>query len=558
MPIFSSDGQAYENEFDLTLGRPIQPKSDLSQQSSSESNPSQKAPQSPTEGRTEVKTGGGSSSTPELTDDEIQRRIDEGTQKGESLIANYGAAVIKGLATLPQRAIEASQQHLDTGEPYDVGPVTETSMAIAGLHAPFIKPGTLGVFGGSMAKGADIAKQVDAHIAEAAGMSAERIWKDTGWYRGTDGSWKFEIPDTNAKINPTEDIRSMHERTQGDLRLSDILDHPDLYHAYPDLADIQVKLLPNDYPVSGFFRSKDNLIAFKDNLLPKSSTDALIEKMGGWTKSGNVSIEAQQEYLKRVLTHEVQHAIQHREGFAAGANYLKGTDLATSFDKAVEEQFSQVQPILAKAKEVGFPNLTPEEQLALIKTRKILETHVAFRKSAEELGKLNYMRTAGEVEARNVEKRLTNKDITSIPTKGEAYHPEDQIVSRQSQTYDPYSLDGLGKDVDPNLKVVWRDEPKGPANDNTPIPAPLDIAERSWQNYIKDVKPEDVPHQEAMWGGAEQYAKAEGIPIHEAFSELVNDMWLRQGYTKQRFTPELAKRFMKVERAKLQGIKAVD
>ncbi len=55
-------------------------------------------------------------------------------------------------------------------------------------------------FGGINAKYADFKRLGEAYRLEAEDYMPRFIWNKTGWYRGTDGKWRFEISDAKAKL----------------------------------------------------------------------------------------------------------------------------------------------------------------------------------------------------------------------------------------------------------------------------------------------------------------------------------------------------------------------
>lgn len=112
----------------------------------------------------------------------------------------------------------------------------------------------------------------------------EQIWADTGWFRGEDGNWKFEIPDSKVV------------RNFGGKRLADVLDHPELFKAYPALARVRVRM--TDGENSGFLHTYFGDVIF----LGRKQTP---------------------EDMVNSVHHEIQHWIQKREGFSAGDNYRK-------------------------------------------------------------------------------------------------------------------------------------------------------------------------------------------------------------------------------------------
>lgn len=79
------------------------------------------------------------------------------------------------------------------------------------------------------------------------GKNELEIWRDTGWFRDKDGAWKFEIGDKNAKLNP---------KFQSGGKLGELLEHNELFKAYPELRDVKVVKMQSDAP-SGAMLAKE-------------------------------------------------------------------------------------------------------------------------------------------------------------------------------------------------------------------------------------------------------------------------------------------------------------
>ena len=62
--------------------------------------------------------------------------------------------------------------------------------------------------GGIKAKTADVGRLADAEHMEQGGADSETVRRETGWYRGYDGKWRFEIDDSKMRfINHREESR---------------------------------------------------------------------------------------------------------------------------------------------------------------------------------------------------------------------------------------------------------------------------------------------------------------------------------------------------------------
>lgn len=144
-------------------------------------------------------------------------------------------------------------------------------------------------FAGTEAATADLEKLEIAKGLEQNGVEAEQIRWETGWYRGADDLWRHEIDDSGMRLKITEDISNYN-------RLGELIDHPALFAAYPDMKMMDVT----------FHRLNEG------NHGKYNRTFDSIEV--------NYDLKNDPEQLQEVLVHEIQHAVQAREDFASGAS----------------------------------------------------------------------------------------------------------------------------------------------------------------------------------------------------------------------------------------------
>lgn len=154
-------------------------------------------------------------------------------------------------------------------------------------------------FAGEKAQTANRQKLQEAKELQAKGVANETIRQQTGWYKGMDGKWRYEIDDSQMEISKT---------ISNYMRLGDLMQHEKLFAAYPDLADIDVVFQSLDASVNGSYHPQFDSI----NLSYKLKNDPI--------------------GLKDALVHEIQHAIQHREGFTNGAT-------AASWERKIKAGF---------------------------------------------------------------------------------------------------------------------------------------------------------------------------------------------------------------------------
>lgn len=118
-------------------------------------------------------------------------------------------------------------------------------------------------YAGPKAKTGNVGTLEQAQKLEDVGKAtAEEIRQQTGWFRGMDGMWRFEIDDSKMKIR---DI----DITSGETKLSEVLDHPELFEAYPQLKDVTVSAFPSifHFGVMGRYNSERKEISMSDEFL---------------------------------------------------------------------------------------------------------------------------------------------------------------------------------------------------------------------------------------------------------------------------------------------------
>lgn len=256
-------------------------------------------------------------------------------------------------------------------------------------------------FAGARASVADHFSLARARERLAAGEDAEAVRLDTGWHRGAEGRWRFEISDADARLvgfRGTTGGQALREAT-----LAEVLDHPRLFAAYPHLAAIRVaaRIVPGSV-ISGVF------------------TPAYPARGDAQAVSARAEVEGPtaQDVLSALL-HEVQHAVQDHEGFAPGGA-PKGGDyfLPTGV-------VQQLRLLSEQADALGL-------QSQFEKARSLRERAAALRrKEAFHV----YRRLAGEVEARNTQARrlMTDDERRSSPPTATADVPPQLVVVNQDR-----------------------------------------------------------------------------------------------------------------------------
>lgn len=246
--------------------------------------------------------------------------------------------------------------------------------------------------------GAKTAKKPMLDLAEemlAKGATRDEIWNATGWFKGADKKWRFEADDSGAVTRGYGPMTDIVAKRGGTAK--DVLRHPELWDAYPELGDVSVQPFVGPEGSRGTFQPAD--------VLDESSRGIL---------GLNNGLRGSQ--MGSTMLHELQHGVQTMEGFARGAHpdeYASGAMFhqnARSLQSALSKEltggltakpheiaewikYGDPNRIASIVKEHGFAS--PDEALAFLKQQDEMRTPMS-----------QYKRTAGEVEARNVQKRM--------------------------------------------------------------------------------------------------------------------------------------------------------
>ena len=248
-----------------------------------------------------------------------------------------------------------------------------------------------------------------ARMMEEAKKDAKTIKMATGWERGTDGKWRYETSDIKPK--PFEEWMN-----KKNLKLGDIIDSDSgLFEMYPELKDFKVTRgkgkSTNAAIYTGLGKIEINFSKFK----PYMSIPSNREKING--------------ILHRVINHEIQHAIQDSEGFAQGVspNAFR-PDAPIGKLREMEEADGRM---VERYNAMSYTEKALGEGVRL--KERILENRKEYNALASKyrFGMDGYTRAAGEVEARNTEKRIgmtEEERRASLASETEDVAPEDQIL----------------------------------------------------------------------------------------------------------------------------------
>lgn len=380
------------------------------------------------------------------------------------------------------------------------GTLTEYALGTAAASTPFKVPkASLRTFGGTSSDkltGGDqwgLQTDVDYDLEEgllkaqdkaARGIDQRTVWEDTKWFQGKDGRWRFEIDDNKAKFFDTspdltagsssmrvsdyfdpfwyssglrskeltpkefwQGLRGQEAVFEGPLK--HILDHPSLYEHYPFLEDMNVKLKP----------SRDAHIDWGKNEIVIGSHNTF-------------------EYMKGQLLHEVQHAIQYKEGFSLGGNtgmfskhpLVKKQVHAWKENKVeldkIKKQLDSLKKDLITTSGADQTQLASAVKRLTSKGRELIDKG---QNISDDIGRTQYnlyQSLYGEEEARAVAARLN----LSAKEKAEMF-PEDSY--NLSRSYTGNTNPSYNADTGTPIKILRDEKPEfaeGGAVESSPRP----------------------------------------------------------------------------------------
>lgn len=317
-------------------------------------------------------------------------------------------------------------------------------------------------YGGVNANTADQKTLARAQELQMQGEDDERVRKETGWHTGMEGKLRFEIDDSKMKYHrggdaafsrnhpdyaeyqklvdkmltgsaeawkPEDQGRlqeldktwgreygRLSERVdRGSATLEDVIDHEELFQAYPQLRNVRVEFKELPGNTQGYFSPSKNKIALDSKL--RSAPEATI-------------------------IHEIQHAIQKAEGFASGASpeYWQ-----QHRDEAKEARIADIREEIARLEEQlpwDLNRWTAEDDAIEAKIGELEDSIIDIQNGVGMDSYDLYHNTAGEIEARDAASRreLTPEQRRAAPP---ARADENTVYADLSD-----SLDYVGKTDD--------------------------------------------------------------------------------------------------------------
>lgn len=302
-----------------------------------------------------------------------------------------------------------------------------------------------------------------AREMESAGKDSKSIKMATGWERGADGKWRYETED-NLVFDTLEEQRKKAWDTYN--KLSDKYDR--LQNSIPvrmpkgateeqkqrikdarkSLAkmrdemntarDAFYKLDGSNNTTLGEFLGGDNALfkeypELKDMILSFARDPQMLNNdfRGAYDPENNsiwVDGSMNKEKIRSTLGHEIQHAIQHIEGFAKGGNESMFRDDERISE--LNERRAELEALIAQG-ETQYEEELQEVEMELFDLEEDAPYH-------------QYRSLAGEVESRNVQKRM---DYTPEQRRAELAS-ETEDVAREDQIFIYDALESANSEIE--------------------------------------------------------------------------------------------------------------
>lgn len=214
-------------------------------------------------------------------------------------------------------------------------------------------------------------KQAKEMLAKDADMKT--IYQKTGWHRGADGKWRFEIPDNLDKI----DAAKFPEEGYA-IPLGEIYTNPKLYEAYPWLADVMVQSEPMEEQTLGV-AAGEGYIGINSNLLGDGIKQEIVingikykrivskdgAKAGKFFSHGDEFVEyalnhgiKNNTFDKKAAVNSLKELIQDKESVI---EKLKSKNNNGQFNKGILDRQKELSKIRVAAEFVGRADISFNE-----------------------------------------------------------------------------------------------------------------------------------------------------------------------------------------------------
>jgi hypothetical protein len=252
----------------------------------------------------------------------------------------------------------------------------EGTQYMADLASNMMVPGTfIGPKGMSNLLGDDVARGLmsGAEAKLAQGVPREEVFRELGVFKGPEGKWRYEIDDSGAMYRGS--------KAAGSSYADEVMPHPELHAALPQLSSTRVKEAPGYSGIKGNYdEALGEITLYGDS---KSST----------------------------MLHELQHAVQGVEDFGRGGSGSISEWASPTYRKELLKVAKEIADAPPPSYELFWgKDRTPEGEAAYAKFLKQFNSKQAQKDrwaAAQQGAPIRaYERLAGEAESRAVQDRM--------------------------------------------------------------------------------------------------------------------------------------------------------
>lgn len=253
-------------------------------------------------------------------------------------------------------------------------------------------------------------------------IGSKRLGYNGKVFIGKDGNWRFEFSDHKAKL--LIDVDKILDKTIVNIPLIHMIEHRELYKAYPELRDIKVVFKSKE----DYFIDNPKMLGFKDefgtfvaSLAYNKSTDSEKQILIYTNHERANQIPTSEVYylLLRCGIAEIQHAIQQTEGFGEEKGLQSfiereqeknGRDIKALWSKVIDSPEKSIERIQYQNEFNLFMNNIRDN------ARINYESQPLEIESVESIKRINMTKSQRDKNPSSIEKTPKMKDGGSMPS----------------------------------------------------------------------------------------------------------------------------------------------
>jgi hypothetical protein len=367
---------------------------------------------------------------------------------------------------------------------------------------------------------------------EKENKSSKEIKLATGWERGADNKFRYEI--SYGKIKGKELVFDVENgnftnKKTAQTTLGEVYDHEELYEAFPELRETSV-----------IFYEDDKI--FNDTYMFEYEGSIYINKKEYVDERNKFTESITSGQGKNSLQHEIQHLLQNIEGFATGSNLERAKlgiiDSINYFRSRTNESESRdgLQGEYDKGIEQLIRQTYSEELAEYILTNNGRKAEFI----AEALKEKVYRNSQGEVEATNVQTRISmtpeqrrqtllseTEDVAredQIFLTGDSTEPQLNFQSDKGNTFKTFK-EALKDSTGGDMNVLFDDQVVGVINSEQNLD--------TFGGTVNHLIASNILSENTIVENGKVYLKAEGF---DPLKQLINEDYLKEYFPLSKIT----------------------